>query len=587
MIRPAESPAPSAKRARPSMKEFTPTELLELRTGGWSGAGPFRLDEGLPLDELGGAVFLRRVRIFLRLVAERGRVPATAGGRLDPHFVAGLMRPLEWSPETLADAVDRSRLVDGRAWLDERDIFPLWILRVVLERAQLLERAGPSFRLTPLGGELAAPAAAGRLFARLFRTALRDVDLRLLDDRAPAPAPIEHRVRALRRIGGTAWTWAAEGELASHLVEVRKPDGPLSVADWREAVLRTRDELIEPLLGFGLLRRRALRAPAGGRPLLQFRKTPLFDRLLRFHFEDEIEEAEPESAHVLPLERREREHLFRRVSADRDLARRVRLPPLDRGWARVSLTGSQLRTLLGAAFDAGEPLPPELGSAIGRMLCLARGLPLDDPELPPELRGEGPPELVPAGITVELSDRERARLRHQPELLEELHPRLSADLMSEAGGVVPLRFGEAILLRDLLDDAALSGETPDIVAHDCLAMLRRLEGELERQWAMPGRGAWFLRPLRVSPTQRIPVALRRSEARLLEELEDLPREIAERLEPGENGTGWLIALTLAEVERLADEFLVRLDEDRVARLEARLDLVLRCFEDGLDHPGAG
>jgi hypothetical protein len=197
-----------------------------------------------------------------------------------------------------------------------------------------------------------------------------------------------------------------------------------------------------------------------------------------------------------------------------------------------------------------------------------------DPKPRPRLRLVGKAEPVLSGITLRFTARERTRLRRRPGILLDFPAPLREQLMAEDGGPLSLLFGEAILLLDLLHQAAMDQGTPDIVAHDLFAMLRRLEAEVNRPWpeALP-----------VSPVQRIPIALRQSEAELLRSLGTLPPEMAEALEADQSGTAWRISLTLGQAEQLGDEILAKLEGDMVERLEDRLALVLQWFDDGVDR----
>jgi hypothetical protein len=466
---------------------FSPDELHELQHGDWESAGPIRLDPALPLGELDGAVFFRRVRTFLRAIQTRGGVDVAADGCLDPHFVADLLQPLGWARDAVDEAMEVSRVVSGRLAVDEHEMPPLRVIRGVSEAAGLLDRGATGLRLTSLAEDAVREAAAGRLFARLFRTAFRDFDPRALDERSAAPEPLPHRIHALYLMRRMAEVWAGSEDLAWNLVEVRGRHEPLTKARWNEALLRTEMELIEPLLGFGLFERQRLPAGGGGCPVSRFRKTSLFDRFLQFHLGD-VPEPRPSRLRLLPR----------------------------------------------------DPAPPEVN-----------------------------------GITIELSSRDRARLRHQPDFLRDFPPALREQMMAEDAGPVSLLFGEAWLLQDLLDHSALAEETPDVVAYDQLAIVRRLRAELDRE-----------RPRRtvpVSPVQRIPIALRRSEAELLRGLEVLPPGMAKALETDQSDSAWRISLTLSQVDRLLGEILVHLDEERVGRLEGRLHEVLRRFDDGLEH----
>jgi hypothetical protein len=180
---------------------LTPGEILEIRSGDWETAGPIRLDPSLPLGELQGALFFRRARILLRALRERGRVEATAGRRLDPHFVADLLQPMEWPPRLVEEVLTHSRVVSGRLAVDEGELHPLQVIRGILEAAGLLEQREGGFQLTAPGKECIEDAAAGPLFARLFRTAIRDFDFRTIDSRWHPLEPVEILVLAMYLAG--------------------------------------------------------------------------------------------------------------------------------------------------------------------------------------------------------------------------------------------------------------------------------------------------------------------------------------------------------------------------------------------------
>jgi hypothetical protein len=265
---------------------LTPGEILEIRSGDWETAGPIRLDPSLPLGELQGALFFRRARIFLHALRERGWVEATAGGRLDPHFVADLLRPMEWPPRLVEEVLTHSRVVSGRPAVDEGELHPLQVIRGILQAAGLMEQREGGFRPTAGGKGCIDDAAAGPLFARLFRTAIRDFDFRTIDSRWHPPEPVEILVLAMHLVGRASAQWADPDDLAWSLIFARGAEVPPSRALWTEAMLRTHAELLEPLQGFGLLERRELPPRGGAERAYQLRRTTLFDRFLRFDFVD-------------------------------------------------------------------------------------------------------------------------------------------------------------------------------------------------------------------------------------------------------------------------------------------------------------
>jgi hypothetical protein len=265
---------------------LTSSEMVEIRLGDWETAGPIRLDVSLPLGELQGALFFRRARVLLRAIREQGRVAATADGQLDPYFVADLLPSMEWPPLLVEQAMSRSRVVNGRLAVAEGEVHGFQVLRRVFEAARLLERRDDGFHLTAQGDGCVDDAAAGRFFARLFRAAVRDFDFRTIDSRWHAPEPIDMLVLAMYLIGRVSADWADPDDLAWSLLVARGIQGPPSRALWTEAVIRTEEGLLEPLQGFGLLERRDLPPRSNSERTFQLRKTPLFDRFLRFDLVD-------------------------------------------------------------------------------------------------------------------------------------------------------------------------------------------------------------------------------------------------------------------------------------------------------------
>jgi len=295
----------------------------------------------------------------------------------------------------------------------------------------------------------------------------------------------------------------------------------------------------------------------------------------------------------VPLTAHERELLLGFAIEDLDLARHLRLVPAVDGWVTVSLSLDELESLMwigcqggGKGVDSAEGR--EVLPALGRMSRVLHGEPaLPDPEPAPprpalSLWRPGGPGLVLKGIAVQFSSRDRRCLERHRDLLEDLPPKLRDTLAAESSASASLLFGEALLLMDLLEETAMAGKTADLVAYDLLAVHRRIEDGLDQQWAPLQPGAWYVRKVGVSPDQRIPVALRRSEAELLRALA-LPPTMARALEVDESGLSSRTSLTLEQVEQLLGDILVRLEEERVARLEQRLEYVQRCFTDGREY----
>lgn len=265
-------------RAQPELGGLSPAEMHRLLNADWDGEGSaVRLDGSLPLAELDGSRTLHNARLLLALLAERGQVKATPKGNLPRPVVAELRAGMRW-PEG-----HREEWYAERKVVNEEDVFSLHLTRILLEVAGLLKLRKGVFSLTRAGERLRDESRAGELFATLFRTHFRKLNLALLDGVGSAPG-FQHTIAyPLYRFGQVGGEWRTPAELMDELVlpPVRHevPPGPLY--DPLETVLEHR--LLRPLEGFGLAELQVVpREPGSWSEVRRYRKNALFDRLLRF-----------------------------------------------------------------------------------------------------------------------------------------------------------------------------------------------------------------------------------------------------------------------------------------------------------------
>ncbi len=219
-------------------------------------------------------------RTILGFVAANTPVKLTPAGNLQRAAVASLVPQLR----TRAENAELTGVPDTSI-RNEDDVRWLPIVRHVLLFAKLLgKRKG--LVLSARGRELLDDARAGELFDVLFRTFFRQFDLSYLyaDHRhAGLQQTIAYSFYQLSRVEAE---WISDKVLAERawLASARDPMNAFEVqyGDMREAAFRYR--VLEPLVMFGLLERRLL---PGAEPWLkqaEFRRTALFDALLRFEF---------------------------------------------------------------------------------------------------------------------------------------------------------------------------------------------------------------------------------------------------------------------------------------------------------------
>lgn len=147
--------------------------LRSLLFADWeSPDGPLRLNADLKPADLADAKFFLNARLFLAALAEQDGAPATATGNLNRVFV-GQMFDLLKLPQLSRDSIQRFCKV-----VNERDVWPLHLVRVVSQCAKLVAHRKKRFHLTKAGRSLISDDQAGALYRTLFLAYFQRFDLR-------------------------------------------------------------------------------------------------------------------------------------------------------------------------------------------------------------------------------------------------------------------------------------------------------------------------------------------------------------------------------------------------------------------------
>jgi mutator protein MutT len=258
---------------------LSPEQMRALLADDWEGGGPLALRQDVGLADLAGADFVANARAMLDALLEVGGTRATGAGNLNRAFVGSLLDRLRWPPEFLESTRAVSKVIN------EEQVHPLRKVRVVLQIAGLVRRAGGQFRVTRLGRELIAGERSGALFARLFRAYFG----RFAPSRAaefPGWPDLTGLVAfALWRLGTIDPDWRDAQALAPLVLPA---DAAARVApengNWDPWLSSLRSQILDPLAEFGLLEadhpswREALERPA------RYRRTALYAKVVRFEW---------------------------------------------------------------------------------------------------------------------------------------------------------------------------------------------------------------------------------------------------------------------------------------------------------------
>lgn len=155
---------------------LTPKQALALFRDGWWGPEPLiRLNTDLGLADFAASRFLKNVRIFLRLLQETGGASLTVKGNLTRKFVAQILERMEMESEYKEEIYRYNKIIN------EMDVWPLHILRLVCTLAKLVRKYKKRLVATKLGLSLLAEERAGQLCAKLFDAHFTEFSLAYLD----------------------------------------------------------------------------------------------------------------------------------------------------------------------------------------------------------------------------------------------------------------------------------------------------------------------------------------------------------------------------------------------------------------------
>jgi hypothetical protein len=268
-------------RPQPELGGLSPMQMTELLEGDWHTIGALRVNDALSPDDAGDPEMLQNAVAFLTTLRDEGPAKATAGGNLSREFVGRMLPRLRFRPGYLEDVRRVNKVID------EADVWPLEILRHLLELARLVNRRKGFFHLSSTNRAYVQEERRGALLALLFRTFFQRMDLRFVEDSAGDEGLQRTIAFTFWKLRTEADTWA----LPAHLAEVAWLDSakdPVTVSYTTEADFRAsrfRRRVLDPLVSFGLLESRDLPAADRWEHPIEVRKTPLYDRLLQFTFD--------------------------------------------------------------------------------------------------------------------------------------------------------------------------------------------------------------------------------------------------------------------------------------------------------------
>lgn len=267
-------------RPDPELGNLSPHQVHKLIYLPWNDPNyPIKFNKQLSLSDLKDSVFFANATIFLNTLLElKNQDTATAKRNLNRKFVKAVFDKLVLDAETKADILRYNKVIN------EEDIMPLHVIRIVCEEGKLVQCRKKKFLLTTKGKEVLPEENTGQLFYELFHSYFREFNIAYVD-RLPDFESIQRTIGySFWRLSQIADDFRKIGELFEEILllpvkkEIRKALPPLIQVEWL-----VESRIVSPLEKFGLLECR-YKDFKGYRELEAVRKTELFDRFMRWEW---------------------------------------------------------------------------------------------------------------------------------------------------------------------------------------------------------------------------------------------------------------------------------------------------------------
>jgi hypothetical protein len=196
----------------------------------------------------------------------------TATGNLSRADVALLFEKLDW-PD-----YDKDMVLAVNKVLNEIDVMPIHIARIVAQEGKLLRKRKARMYATKLAKEMISPGREPALFQTIFETLFWRINTGYFDRSSIEDWPQDHVGVVLWCLSVSAHDWMPPSELTG-ICTLPYQGETLRAWDLPEYAVEAR--ILRPLTWLGLMeQRRSVPDDAFSRH--EYRKSPLFDSVLKF-----------------------------------------------------------------------------------------------------------------------------------------------------------------------------------------------------------------------------------------------------------------------------------------------------------------
>lgn len=261
-------------------RELSPQEVSILVDEDWTPGTPgLQLNYDLTTAGVISAPIIARSKLLLEALAENP-AKATSAGNLNRKFVALMMEQMDIPDDFMAYLKGHHKVIN------ESDVPPLEITRIVLELAGLIKLKKQKFQVAPLAATILDPGGEGTLFLLLFVTFFKDFNIAFGDRMRELPEFQDAIGYSLYQLSSLKGSWHDLSKTSAQLMlpslAARIPSEPI---DFRSALVARRFLVHLELFGMVELRREDDPSiPEHYRTVVGFRKTRLLRRAIKFGF---------------------------------------------------------------------------------------------------------------------------------------------------------------------------------------------------------------------------------------------------------------------------------------------------------------
>jgi len=265
------------KQPDPELGGLSPNQVYRLINFPWEESNyPITFNKNIELSQLKDSPFFTNSKILLTTLLELKNIDtATVKKNLNRKVVQAVFDSLVLDSETRADILRFNKVIN------EEDVLPLNVVRIVCEEAKLILCRKKKFLVSSRGKELLQNEKAGKLYYQLFSIYFRKFNIGYVD-RLPALDCVQHTIAySFYRLSRIADDFVDIEELFDEILlptvkdEIREKLPPVLKVKWL-----VQSRIVRPLRGFGLLECRY--KEKGSREIGAVRKTELFDRFMRW-----------------------------------------------------------------------------------------------------------------------------------------------------------------------------------------------------------------------------------------------------------------------------------------------------------------